>query len=309
MFEAFQLGPFLFRSHLLFLLLGVWLASELFLRLAVAEGLPVAHFLRRAPFYLLAFLLGGRILAVLLLYRAYLQDPFRIFVFWDGGFTFIGGCIGVGILLFLSTFRERGTTFLQWLDALMPAVMLGESLDWLGRFFGNLSYGKPTDVFFGITVESMAVRYTVPIHPVQLYYAAYFLGVTYLLLRLRKRESGRAGFVTLVSILASAFAVLLFESFRGDFAITVFAKLSDFFFLAALFASLGMVAVLEQRLSPRYSIMNSVGMGLGTAAYILLRPWIAVASIEWRFSQFLTVLAVIGTVVYVVVHRWKYPHL
>jgi cytochrome c-type biogenesis protein CcmH/NrfF len=43
--------------------------------------------------------------------------------------------------------------------------------------------------------------------------------------------------------------------------------------------------------------------------YILLRPWLEFASYELRLSQLLAVLALLATVVYVVVHRRRYPHL
>jgi hypothetical protein len=70
-----------------------------------------------------------------------------------------------------------------------------------------------------------------------------------------------------------------------------------------------MIAVFERRISPRFSLWNSVIVGLATVLYIFARPWLAVAAVEWRFSQFLAILAILGTVVYVTVHRWKYPHL
>lgn len=308
MLEVFQLGPFLFRIHLLFLLLGVWFATALFLRLALADGLPVNHFLERGWWYLLSFFFGGRFLALISLYRVYLQDPSRIFIVWDGVFSFLGGCVGIAVVLFFLTWLQR-TTFLQWLDALVPAASLGLAFDWFGRFLGSLSYGKPTNVPWGVTIESMSVRYTVPIHPVQLYYALFFLALTVLLLRMRKRGLRRAGFVTLLGILLGALSVIFFESFRGDIAVTVFAKVSDFVFLALLFASLGVVVALETKISHRYSVLNSLFMATGTVVYLLARPWISVASVEWRFSQFLAVLAALGTIVYVVVHRWKYPHL
>jgi prolipoprotein diacylglyceryl transferase len=307
MFEAFQLGPFLFRSHLLFLLLGLWLATELFLRLAASEELDLLHFLEHPLLYLLAFILGGRLFAVLVLYRIYLQDPSRILIFWDGTFSLLGGCIGLGLALsFL--IGQRQATFLQWLDAFLPAVTLGLMFDWLGRFFGALSYGRPTNIPWGIVLESMSVRYVVPVHPVQLYYALFYLLLTLLLLVVRKKQR-RTGLVTLLGIVGSALGTILLEFLRGDFALTVFAKLSDFFFLGGLFVSLGLIAVLGRRLSPRYSIVNSLLIAIGTMGYLLVRPWIDIASIEWRFSQFLAVLAILSTVVYVVVHRWKYPNL
>jgi phosphatidylglycerol:prolipoprotein diacylglycerol transferase len=304
MFEAFQLGPFLFRSHTLLLLIGVVLSTELFLRLAVSEGLRIAIFLKKAVWFFLGFLIGGRLLAVLLLHRVYTQDPMRMLIVWDGVFTVVGGCIGFGLVLLFFTWRQRGT-FISWIDVLVPAATLLIAFDWLGRFFGALSYGKPTDVPWGVVLESMSVRYTVPIHPVQIYYAFWFFALTVFLLALRKKKHA-TGLITLVGIVLTCVGVIFLEFLRGDFAISVFAKLSDFLFLGLLFASLGMIAVLEKRISHRTSLINSVLVGLGTAAYILLRPWVVVPSVEWRFSQFLCVLVILATIVYVVAHRWKY---
>jgi phosphatidylglycerol---prolipoprotein diacylglyceryl transferase len=311
MFEAFQLGPFLLRSHLLLFLVGLWLGSELFMRLAAKQGLRMAPFLQKGIWFLLAFLLGGRILSVFLNYRVYLQDPLQVAIVWDGQFNATGGFLGFGLVLLSTTWRQR-RVFLQWTDALVPAACFILAFDWIGRFFGSLSYGKPTDMPWGVVLSSMSVRYTVPIHPVQLYYGLWFFTLTVLLLVLHKRRqrtvaANGSGIVTLVGVFLGCLAVILFEVLRGDFAVSVFAKLSDFVFLTLLFVSLGCIAIFERRISHRVSMMNSILIGLGTMAYLFLRPWISVASVEWRFSQFLAVLAILSAVVYVVVHRWKYP--
>ncbi len=41
MFEAFEFGPFIFWTHLAFILLGIWLSMEFFLRLAQSAGLSL----------------------------------------------------------------------------------------------------------------------------------------------------------------------------------------------------------------------------------------------------------------------------
>lgn len=316
MFEAFQVGPFIFRTYTLFLLLGVWLSSELFLRIAKREKLRIDLLFSWGPLLVAAFLIGGRLLAVILLYRVYLQqDLGRLLVFWDGEFNVVGACLGFALAAFIVLRRQR-EPFLVWLDALMPAMTLLLAFDWPGRFFGSLSYGKPTNVFWGVTYESMSVRYTVPIHPVQLYYGFLFLAITFLLLFLRRGNGDTVfprvrrigvGISTLVGMNLGCLGALFFEFLRGDFAVTVFAKLTDFLFLGLLFISLGIIAVVERRISHKFSIINSAIVGLGTVAYLLLRPFITVASVEWRFSQFLAVLAILATVVYVAHHRWKYP--
>ena len=307
MFEAFQIGPFLIWTRVAFLLLGVWLSMEFFLRLAVSAHLSIQHFKERALWYLVAFLGAGRLFAMLADYRVYVKDPIRIFILWDGGWSFLGGAIGIGILLWWIS-RTHRATFLQWLDVLVPAASFGLAFDWLGKFAAGHAYGHPTDMPWAITYDAINVRYTVPIHPVQLYYAFFYLVLTFVLLVIRKR-SQRAGAETLCGIILASVVTFFIEYFRGDFTIPVFATKLDILILLMLFLSLGVFAVIETRLTPRImKIYQSVLLGL-FAAFILLRQTLHLPTHELRFSQFLAVIALLGTIVYVTVHRRKHPHL
>lgn len=307
MFEAFTIGPFFFWTRLLFLLIGVWISTEFFLRLAQSANLSFTHLRERASTYLIAFLIGGRFIAVFANYRAYLKDPLRLFVVWDGGFSFLGGAIGIGLVLYWAT-RNQRATFLQWLDVLLPAAMLGLSFDWLGKFFAGQAYGKPTDLFWGVTYDTLGVRYVVPVHPVQLYYAFTFLLLTFLLLIIRKK-SKRAGAETLFGIFFAAITTFFFEYFRGDFSIPVFATQLDFIVLVCMFVSLGVFAAIELSLSKASLYVYQSLLLIVFGGYLIGRSWISLPTFELRFSQFLSVLALLAAVVYVVVHRRKYPHL
>jgi len=307
MFEAFTIGPFFFWTRLLFLLIGVWLSTEFFLRLAQSANLSFTHMRERAFFYLFAFLIGGRFIAVFANYRAYLKDPLRLFVVWDGGFSFLGGAIGIGLVLYWAT-RNQRATFLQWLDVLLPAAMFGLSFDWLGKFFAGQAYGKPTDLLWGVTYDTLGVRYVVPVHPVQLYYAISFFLLTFLLLIIRKK-SKRAGAETLFGIFVAAICTFFFEYFRGDFSIPVFATQLDFIVLVCMFVSLGIFAAIERSLSSTSLYVYQSLLLLVFGGYLICRSWLGLPTFELRFSQFLSVLALLATVVYVVVHRRKYPHL
>ncbi|MBT3834833.1 hypothetical protein HOF56_01145 [Candidatus Peribacteria bacterium] len=330
MFEIFQFGPLLLRSHILFLLIGIVLGADVFFRLANREGLRIILFLKNGWTFLISFLLGGRLLGMLLLYYAYTQDPMKVLIVWDGVFSITGGLVGIGLMLFIYTYRQRAQ-FLRWMDIYVPSATIIVAFDWIGRFMGAVSYGKPTDAFWGITMESIGVRYTVPIHPVQIYYAIWFLGLSFLLFHMRRRKqlnvlparlykilgakassvqihTSRSGMVTLVGIVLSCIGVIFLDFYRGDFAITVFAKFIDFAFLALLFVSLGTISVMEKKISNKHSMLNSIMVGMATMVYLIIRPYISIISFEWRFSQFLSVLAVLVTIVYVVVHRWKYQN-
>ncbi len=307
MFEAFELGPFILWTHAVFLLIGSWLAIEFFLRLAERANLPLYHFQEHAWWYLAAFLGGGRLAAVLAEYHVYIQDFLRVFVVWDGGFSFLGGAVGIGVILFLVT-RQSRATFLQWLDVLSPAAMFGWGFDWLGRFAAGQSYGRPTDMLWGVTYDAMNVRYTVPVHPVQLYYATSFFFLTFLLLIVRK-ISRRAGAETLVGITLAATMTMFFETFRGDFGIPVFATKLDFLVLVLLFFSLSLVAVSQIRMSPRALLLYVGLLIFCSLGYALVRPWFPFTTRELRFSQFLAVLVLLASIVYVTVHRRRYPYL
>ncbi len=307
MFEAFQFGPVTIWMRLLFLLIAIWVSSEFFFRLAASAGLSLQNIKDVWKFHLIAFILGGRIFAIIANYQAYTKHFFRIFIVWDGAFSFIGASIGVALVLFAVTSRQRAT-FLQWLDVLLPATTFGLAFDWLGMFFAAQSYGKPTNMPWGVIMDTFNVRYTVPIHPVQLYYALSYFILTFILLLVRK-YSKRAGAETLFGIIVGGIMIFFFEFLRGDFSIPVFAKLSDFFFLGCLFVSLGILAVIEDRLTERTNIVYGSVVGLLTIVYIVTRSWIDLPQYQLRFSQVLAVLALLATVVYVVVHRRKYPHL
>ncbi len=307
MFEAFQFGPVTIWLRLSFLLIGTWLSAEFLFRLAASANLSLQSLKDDAKWHLLAFVLGGRILAVIGQYQTYTKDLLRIFIVWDGSFSFLGGAIGVALVLFWSS-RNQRVTFLQWLDVLLPATTFGLAFDWFGMFLSAQSYGKPTNVPWGVVMDTISVRYTVPIHPVQLYYALFYIVLTFALLLIR-RYSKRAGAETLLGIIMASVAVFFFEFLRGDFSIPVFAKLTDFIFLGCLFGSLGVLALIEHKLSEKVNAMYGGAVAVLTFAYVLSRSWLELPQYQLRFSQVLSILALLATVVYVVVHRRKYPHL
>lgn len=306
MFQAIEFGPFMLWSRLLFVLLGIWLATEFLLRLAESANLSLQHFRERAAWYAVSFLLGGRLAAVVAQYQVYLHDPLRIVTLTDGEFSFLGGAVGVGVVLYLST-RGHRSIFLQWLDTLVPSATLGMVFAWVGSFLAGEAYGKPTDMLWGIAYDAPNVRYTIPLHPVQLYYALFCFILTFVLLIIRQR-SKRVGAETLVGITCLSIATFVFENFRGDFSIPVFATKVDFILLVALFFSLGIFAAIELKLSKRSFYLYQGALVAITLGYLLARPWLELETYEFRVSQLLAVLALLATVVYVVVERRKHPY-
>lgn len=309
MFDAFQIGPFILWTHLLFLLIAIWMSSEFFFRLAQSAGLSLQPFRDQSLWYFFAALIGGRVFAVVEQYRLYIKgdDLFRIFALHDGNFSFLGMAFGIAVVLYI-TRRSSRTTFLQWLDVLFPATMFGLSFNWLGKFFAGQAYGSPTDRFWGVTYDAFNVRFAVPVHPVQLYYAFFFFILTFGLLVVRK-HARRAGAETLVGVIIASMGTFILESFRGDFGIPVFATQIDLLLLVILFLSLGLFAALEFSMSQKTVFTYEMIATILCAIYLFIRPMLPFESFELRFSQLLSILALLATVVYVTVHRKRHPHL
>jgi len=111
------------------------------------------------------------------------------------------------------------------------------------------------------------------------------------------------------AIALASIGTFVFEFFRGDFGIPVFANNFDFFLIFALFISLGFFAVVEVKLSDRAVLIYEGVTTALCAGYLFARPFLPFETIELRFSQLLAVLSLLGTIVYVVAHRRKHPHL
>ncbi len=309
MFEAFQLGPLIIWTHLLFLLIAIWTSSEFFFRLAQSAGLSLQPFRDHPWWYLGGAFLGGRVFAVLEQYRVYLkwEDPLRMFMVHDGNFSFLGMSVGIIVVLALTRKTSR-ITFLQWLDVLLPATAFGLTFDWLGKFAAGQAYGRPSDHWWSVTYDAISVRFAVPIHPVQLYYALFYFILTFLLLVVRK-NARRAGAETLIGIVLAAVATFVFEFFRGDFGIPVFATSLDLILLILLFVSLAVFAAVEILIPSRWILVSEIVITVFCAVYIFFRRMLPLTSYELRFSQLLSILALLGAIVYVVIHRRRHPHL
>lgn len=279
-------------------------------RLANHENLSLKHFKDNALMYLASFIVFGRAAAIVVQSQLYARDPLRMLIVWDGNFSFIGGMIGVAFVLYYVTKNHR-TTFLQWLDVLLPATCIGVACDWLGRMLSCSSYGRPTDFFLSYTCNSIDVRFVTPIVPVQLYYAIFFLVLTFILLAIRK-QAKRAGTETLAGIVLACTFTFFIEFYRGDFSKSVFFAYTDIFVLCVLFATLILFATLERYLRYSHIVITETIMMFGVLLYLYARfwlKWIEVSTYEVRMSQFVALLLLLATIVYVIIHRQKYPHL
>lgn len=110
---------------------------------------------------------GGR-LGYILFYdgSAILSDPLRLLRVWEGGMSFHGGLIGVGLALLLFARKQR-LSVLRLADFVAPLAPVGLGLGRIGNFINGELWGKPTDLPWGVYFPPAGMT----LHPSQLYQA------------------------------------------------------------------------------------------------------------------------------------------
>lgn len=156
---------------------------------------------------------------------------------WDQGFSFWGALLGFSLALFYRLHKSEENTW-KWLDALVVPLLVGMGIGSVGAFLGGYSYGRPTELFWGVRYEVFNVKYTVPVHPTQIYFLLFLIAVLWIKRTLNKKTDffQREGNSTLFYTTAVTLGLFILEFFRGDdtlliLGVRVSMILFAFFFL------------------------------------------------------------------------------
>ncbi|MEO0078052.1 MAG: prolipoprotein diacylglyceryl transferase [candidate division WOR-3 bacterium] len=131
-----------------------------------------------ALWVLVAVVVGSRLFYVAFHWNEFANDLIGIIAFWRGGLAglmFYGGFLG-GIIAGLIFVRVHRLPVRKLMDAIAPAVMLGEGFTRIGCFLNGCCFGVPTScptgVHFPIHSPAGATFPGQAIHPTQLYSSA-----------------------------------------------------------------------------------------------------------------------------------------
>lgn len=99
-------------------------------------------------------LLGARILYIAIRWRYYLQQPGEILAFWEGGLSWFGAVLGVGIGLIIAS-RLWRISFWSLGDLVAIPIALITAMGWLGCLMEGCAYGRtfPLDLPFLRTTD------------------------------------------------------------------------------------------------------------------------------------------------------------
>lgn len=213
----FELGPLTLYSYGAMLALGAGLGLIVLNKLAEANGLDSNRVSSLALWVLLTAIAGSRLVFVLLEPAAFIQSPWRVLYFWEGGLVFYGG-VGAGVIIAVLLARRWSLPLLPMIDCFGPALALGQAFGRIGCFLAGCCFGLPWEG--GVCAVAFTDPHTlappgIELHPTQLYSSiSLFVIFGISLLVWRKRRF--AGQVFFTYGLLHGLARLIIEQFRGD---------------------------------------------------------------------------------------------
>jgi phosphatidylglycerol:prolipoprotein diacylglycerol transferase len=214
----FDLGPFALHTYGLFMALGFLLAMQWSVRETRLAGLDSELVPELTISIVIGAVVGARLLHVLMRLPYYADHPLEALMFWHGGMVFSGG-LAMGFAVGLWEARRRRQNFLQWLDCVVPGIVLGQAVGRVGCFMAGCCYGRPSDLPWACTFTdpaSLAEPLGVALHPTQLYHAGANLLIFLVLVGARGRL-GATGRRTGLYLVLFAVARFIIEFYRADF--------------------------------------------------------------------------------------------
>lgn len=214
----FQTKYFTLHTFWLFFGIAIIVSTYTIIKLSKKNNLKIQFLSENALKLILISIIGARLVAVITNYQTYFYEfsskaLLSTLYIWDKGLSAWGGIIAFLIALNLIC-KKNDQDFWKWLDTLIPALIFGFAVSSIGAFFDGIQYGKETGLPWGVNFESPSIKYTVPIHPTQIYAALYsgIIGIALIKQDLLKKEGSTA----LAGIIAYSFFRFLEEFLRGD---------------------------------------------------------------------------------------------
>jgi prolipoprotein diacylglyceryl transferase len=196
-----ELGPLRIHFYALFILAGIILALVLTESRLKARGAESGIALDISLWAIPLGILGGRFFHVVTHPNDYFfpgADLLAVFRIWEGGLAIYGalifGAAGAAIGA-----RSAGIKFTSYLDAVAPGVLLAQAIGRWGNYFNNELFGIPTDLPWGLQIDSSNPAYPVGLpegvlfHPTFLYESIWSLAGVALLLAADQRFKLRWG--------------------------------------------------------------------------------------------------------------------
>ena len=228
---VWHLGPIPIRGYAMCILAGIVVALWITQRRLLDRGGKAGQTLDVAAWAVPFGILGGRLYHLITSPQAYFGEgghPLNALKIWEGGLG-IWGAVALGLVGVWIGCRRHGISFLSFVDAAAPGVLVAQALGRWGNYFNNEIHGSPTTLPWGLKVyewdqqAGQAVRDAAgnPVvagvfQPTFLYEAIFTLLLALLLVVLDRRRSFRPGQVFALYIAGYPVGRVVIELMRTD---------------------------------------------------------------------------------------------
>ncbi len=241
------------RSYAICILLGIVVATVLTNRRLVKRGAEPGVLLDILIWAIPLGIVGARIFHVLTHPTDYFgegKDIWEIFRVWNGGIAIFGSLIGGSIGALIGC-RITGVRFWSFVDAAAPGVLLAQAFGRFGNWFNHELYGLPTDLPWGLEIETTNAAYPPGLpdgtlfHPTFLYEVIWNLAGVAVILLAERRLKLQWGKVLAVYLIWYGIGRTVFESIRIDPSEIFFGLRTNVW--AAVFAiAVGVIIIIIQ---------------------------------------------------------------
>ncbi len=181
------------------------------------RGLPPGIIYDLLSYVLIAAIIGARLYYVFFSEPVwFISHPYEILAIWKGGLSLHGGILG-GVLIGIWFARQKGISAWKLSDILAPSIALGTAIGRVGCTLNGCSFGKPTDLPWGIvfTDPHSLAPLGVPLHPTQIYEVILCL-ILFAFLWQRRKKIAFEGQLFLLYAMGYGAIRFFLEFFRGD---------------------------------------------------------------------------------------------
>jgi len=224
---AWSLGPLTIRAYSLWILAGIFFALWLTTKRWVERG-GDSEAVADVAFWAVPFgIVGGRLYHVISTPGPYFGaggHPLNAFKIWEGGLG-IWGAIALGTVGALIGARRRKVSFVTFLDAVAPGVLVAQAIGRMGNYFNQELFGRPTDVPWALQIAPKfrpeGFTQFATFHPTFLYELLWNLAGAALIIYLDKRLDLRGSRTFWLYVIVYVTGRFWIETMRIDTAVRV----------------------------------------------------------------------------------------